>query len=434
MELRIAHLSDIHFKDESTQIGHDANESMREDVVLDLIDLCKEYGPLDALIVSGDIAFSGKEAEFKYARQWFYDLLDRTNSPAAEIIVCPGNHDVDRGEFKNDDSIAEAQDAIRSMNGVDSIQAKLEARLRTDTGKKLLMRSLQNYNNFALEFGCEFEISKEKYSWHRDLSLNDGSILRIRGLNSTMFCGMKDTKRKLFLGRNAWSIKKQAGVEYLAFAHHPPSWFIDESEMENELDDKVKIQMYGHEHTSKISPAIKSIKMFAGAINPERDGKEWIPGYNFVRIHVDSSSGLRKLHVRVNSRQWQSTPPSQFSMYRGLEKDGTHKYEFLLPEWTTPNTEAASYKMGRGVLAKEVASMDDTEKKSDPKLSNHEFLRLFFNLSFVEKKKIFDELNLSDSKEAMQPQYVQVKNSLARAKERGQINEIYTKLKQEDHG
>lgn len=428
MELRIAHLSDIHFKDETTQIGHDANESMREDVILDLIELCKEYGSLHALIVSGDIAFSGKEAEFKSARQWFHELLDRTNSPTAEIIVCPGNHDVDRAEFKNDDSIVEAQDAIRSMKEVDLIQTKLEARLRTDTGKKLLMRSLQNYNNFALEFGCEFEISKEKYSWHRDLRLNDGSILRVRGLNSTMFCGIKDTKRQLFLGRNAWSIKKQAGVEYLAFAHHPPSWLIDESEMGSELDDKVKIQMYGHEHTAKIAPGIKSVKMFAGAINPERDGKDWIPGYNFVRVHVDSSKGSRTLCVRVNSRQWQSTPPSQFNMYLGQEKDGTHKYEFVLPEWTAPKNETACYKMDREVLAKEVVSMD-TEKNSGSEVTNHEFLRLFFDLSFVEKKKIFDELSLSDPKEATQPQYVQVKNSLARAKERGLINDIYNKLK-----
>jgi hypothetical protein len=428
MSLQIAHLSDIHFRDDTTQIGHDANENMREDIILDLIGLTKEYGRLDALIISGDIAFSGKEIEFKTARNWFHELLDRTNSKNAEIIVCPGNHDVDREEFKKDESISEAQNALRGWRKPDSIQQKLEARLQTEAGKRLLMRSLQNYNNFALEFGCEFEVSKEKYAWNRDLILNDGSVLRVRGLNTTMFCGMKDIQRQLFLGRNAWAIKKQAGVEYLAFAHHPPSWLIDETDMGNELDDKAKIQMYGHEHTAKIAPGIRSVKMFAGAVNPERDSSDWIPGYNFVRVHVGHEGGKRKLCVRVHSRQWQSTPPSQFNLYRGQEPDGTHKYEFDLPDWTAPTKMTIDDKVREAEPLENAASMDKTGPESPRKMTNHEFLRLFFDLSFAEKKKIFDELNLSEPKEASQPQYLQVKNSLARAKERGLIEDIIKKI------
>jgi predicted phosphodiesterase len=429
MALQIAHLSDIHFKDETTQIGHDANEHMREDIILDLIKITKEYGKLDAIIVSGDVAFSGKETEFKSARNWLHEILDRTNSKDAEIIVCPGNHDVDRDEFKNDESIFEAQNAIRALKTHDAIQHKLNARLQTEAGKSLLMRSLQNYNNFALEFGCEFEVSREKYAWHRDLNLNDGSVLRVRGLNSTMFCGMKDVKRQLFLGRNAWAIKKQPGVEYLAFAHHPPSWLIDETEMGSELDDKAAIQMYGHEHTAKIAPGIRSVKMFAGAVNPERDHSEWVPGYNFVQVQVNNESGKRKLCVQVHSRQWQSTPPSQFTLYRGQEPDGTHKYEFELPEWN-PSAKPIHKKVSE-VEPELKAAMDDTTPEPRHKMTNHEFLRLFFNLSFPEKKKIFDELNLSDPKEDSLPQYLQVKNSLTRAKERGQIEAIVNKINRE---
>jgi hypothetical protein len=64
----------------------------------------------------------------------------------------------------------------------------------------------------------------------------------------------------------------------------------------------------------------------------------------------------------------------------------------------------------------------------DRELSNQEFLRLFFDLTFAQKKQILDELGLSDPAEATQPQYVQIKNSLARAKERGLISAIAKKL------
>lgn len=427
MELRIAHLSDIHFRYDPERIGHDSNESMREDVIEDLEKLVKEFGPLHAVVVSGDIAFSGKPDEFKLAREWFYRLLDRTNSTGAKIIVCPGNHDIDRGVFSNNQSILDSHEAIRASSDCEKIEKELFARLSRAADRDLLMKSLENYNNFAVEYKCDFTPNQARYSWHHDLELNDGSILRFRGLNTTILCGKKDFEGSLFLGRSAWSIKKDAGVEYVAFAHHPPSWLIDKKEMENELDDRARIQLYGHEHSAKIAPGVNSVKLFAGAVNPERDYAEWKPGYNFLRISVNGLNNQRELVVIVHSREWQQTSPSQFKEYRGREADGTHKYMFELRPWTRrPEQVPISSSMAS---APQLTGLASSLGAATPiSTGDHEFLRRFFDLTFAQQKKIFDELDLLDPKEAKSAQFVQVRNGLVRARERDLLGAIAKKL------
>ena len=425
MGLRIAHLSDIHFKNEDKLIGINADDNMREDVVRELIKLTNEYGELNALVVSGDIAYSGKKDEFLIARKWLYSILERTRSLNAKIIVCPGNHDIDRDVLN--DAILDMHDKVRSERDIEKRQGLLFSRLKDERSRELLMASLENYNEFAVEFGCEFYPDKERYSWAQDLTLNDGSVLRIRGLNSTVLCGKRDAKHSLFLGRNSWSLRKEDGVEYLVFAHHPPSWLFDEVEMKNELDDKARIQMYGHEHASRIEPGIESVRLFAGAINPERDHAGWLPGFNFLRLNISNEQNERKLNVVIHSMQWQDTAPSQFVMYRGKQTDGTHRYAFALPSWT-PSSPAQIVGRREGDARGTVNEVKEMSEPEVPNISEQEFVRRFFDLDFATQKRILEKLKLMEKSEASLPQFMQIKKSLKRAKEKSLISEILKQI------
>jgi calcineurin-like phosphoesterase family protein len=425
MELKIVHLSDIHFRNEDKLIGINSDDNMREDVVRELIRFSNEFGAIDAMIVSGDIAFSGKIEEFAIARKWLYSILERTRSPNAKIIVCPGNHDVDQAVLN--DAILDMHDKVRSEKDVEKRQSMLLARLGKEQSRDLLMSALGNYNDFAVEFACEFYPDRSRYTWFHDLTLNDGSTLRVRGLNSTILCGLKDAKHSLFLGRNSWSLKKEDGVEYLVFAHHPPSWLYDEVEMKNELDDKARIQMYGHEHAARIDAGVDSVRLFAGAINPERDHAGWMPGFNFLRLEVCMEREKRMLSVITHSMQWQNTSPSQFVMYKGKHADGTHRQLFALSPWSAPPSQATNEPSSRDALE---SPTTEARKMPEPKpeFSEQMILRLFFDLNFATQTQILDKLGLLEKADSGLPHFMQIKNALKRAKERDLFKNLLNEI------
>jgi hypothetical protein len=66
-----------------------------------------------------------------------------------------------------------------------------------------LYKSLEHYNRFALAYNCSFHADGDNYAWSRDPTLDDASVLRIRGLNTALLSGQKDLEKSLFLGRSA---------------------------------------------------------------------------------------------------------------------------------------------------------------------------------------------------------------------------------------
>ena len=71
MPLRIVHVSDIHFSNGQW----DEDSDQRRELIEDLQTLVVEGGPIDAVLVGGDIAFSGKGEQYAIAHQWLADLV-----------------------------------------------------------------------------------------------------------------------------------------------------------------------------------------------------------------------------------------------------------------------------------------------------------------------------------------------------------------------
>jgi len=74
--LRFIHLSDIHF-------GRPGSEAINKDVQEQLIRDCAAVqnagivsGPATAILVAGDVAYAGAEAEYRRAGDWIDDVAD----------------------------------------------------------------------------------------------------------------------------------------------------------------------------------------------------------------------------------------------------------------------------------------------------------------------------------------------------------------------
>lgn len=68
--LRFVHLSDIHFSGQIPGIGFDPDRDIRNELKIDLKAQTQKLGKSDAILVTGDVAYAGKKAEYDDAALW----------------------------------------------------------------------------------------------------------------------------------------------------------------------------------------------------------------------------------------------------------------------------------------------------------------------------------------------------------------------------
>ncbi len=96
--VRILHLSDFHF---ATATAWDAATCLGR-LAVDIQRLRQQVGPPDIVVLSGDIANTGRAEEYAQARAWLeHALMPAAQVNASQIIPAPGNHDVDRGRTQS---------------------------------------------------------------------------------------------------------------------------------------------------------------------------------------------------------------------------------------------------------------------------------------------------------------------------------------------
>src|SRR3954470_16236008 len=93
MKIAVVHLSDIHFVDGNNPILGRAKRIGRAFQTTETeVDVC-------FVIVTGDIAFSGKSSQYESATAFFSEITEQLQSAHSdlrlEFVFIPGNHDCD---------------------------------------------------------------------------------------------------------------------------------------------------------------------------------------------------------------------------------------------------------------------------------------------------------------------------------------------------
>ena len=215
----ILHISDIHFRINEAGSAMDPNHHLRARLVQDAKKQCEKLDAVpDAVLVSGDIAFSGHPEEYAFAQTWFEELCDAIGCEIGKIFVIPGNHDVQRDIAKK----PMVQAAHKDIKDTEAhlLGAKLSGYLNDEDNGKQLYGPLENYNNFAGTYLCSLT-PPNRTKLDRLYTLDDGSKLRITGLNSAFVSSHTDTERSLFVDPASFTITNEYGVTHLVFCHHP---------------------------------------------------------------------------------------------------------------------------------------------------------------------------------------------------------------------
>lgn len=326
LPLTFVHLSDIHLGTPGMHGVCDLNAQLRGALEQDLVEFRETNGCVTGLLVTGDIAFSGAEAQYLEAGDWLTKLCKIAGCDEDQVWIVPGNHDVQRSVNASSMLVRDFHTNVRQLPP-SQLDAKLGEALTDAVASKGIFDALANYNAFACRFRCT--VSAVKPFWEKDLLLNDGSILRLRGVTSTLISDATDDDKanKLLLGTAQLSIVREPGVEYLVLCHHPPEWLLDRDAIEQKLCALVRVQLFGHKHEQTIHQIDQNLRLTSGAIHPERHGQVWVPRFNVLSLQVEGSGNQRTMKVDVHSRIWDA--PNQIFMADGRAE----QYQLALNRW-----------------------------------------------------------------------------------------------------
>jgi hypothetical protein len=407
-KLTFIHLSDIHFvRDFSGQSAFDIDKFVRNELVLDARRVVLPLGQISGILVSGDIAFAGKAGDYETALSWLSELSDSVNCSPGLVWSVPGNHDVDRSVLKEHTTIQATQQQIRTHENLDSI---LKQHLQSGDAA-LLFSPLRAYNEtFASRLGCV--TSPHQPWWQDDLELNDGSILRLRGLNSAILSGPTDDRdtSKLCLGSVQTEYMREDKVTYLTLCHHPPDWLVDGDNVRKALRAYSKIQLLGHKHSHDIEETNGTLWLYSGAVHPVRDEKDWNPTYYIISVSVEGSGNSRNLKVDVCRRVW-SQDQRAFVRPAGQEADSM-PYSLPLQAWTQRS-------------AAEQTNAPSPSRGTTMTVNRKKLLYAFVGLPYHVRMSIMRKLGLIDETNEKLPDSELFASCFDRAVRKGLLEQIW---------
>ncbi|MDM8540654.1 SUMF1/EgtB/PvdO family nonheme iron enzyme [Desulfococcaceae bacterium HSG9] len=258
--INILHLSDLHFGFEPTSDPVSTAQAQRLNTLNALIDalnrLDSAWKP-DMVAITGDIGWKGVQTDYDLAEEWLSKLLKTLNLTSDKLIMCAGNHDLDRNKTFGMAAPSSAQQADEWLQS-----EHLEN----------FIRPFNDYTRFYEHFGAA------------PLTLNDQSSfllgqwrfgeLNFIVLNSAWFCSRGDDDRdNLWLGLPQLQVMDAKGLlvnsqNYddvpltIVLFHHPPDMlneaerysFNDRMPAFNYLAEKCHLMLCGHTHGAPKKP------------------------------------------------------------------------------------------------------------------------------------------------------------------------------------
>lgn len=297
-----AHLSDIHFGQERDNTVH-----IHDDVKRQLItDAAEVIGALPGatahgLLVTGDIAYSGKRPQYEEAGRWLDELANKIGCPIHQVQMVPGNHDVDRDKL----SIGGSQllDYIRAGGAAD-----YEKVVDNPFDRTSLLARFEDYGSFSFGYDCALD-GEVRFATNLRVELAPGRWIRFIRMNSSLLCHGKerDDAPELMIGARQFTIPRHPGEENVVLVHHPLNWYKDADDVRQYVRSRARVFISGHEHDPKV--AIDHVEaecdvmmLAAGAAVPFKSDDIYTYTYNIIEFDWDQEADA--LAVTMHPRAW----------------------------------------------------------------------------------------------------------------------------------
>jgi predicted MPP superfamily phosphohydrolase/energy-coupling factor transporter ATP-binding protein EcfA2 len=295
-EIKILHLSDIHFIKKKSKNQDDENKLYRQDVQQKLLDTVsshlKENTAPGVVAVTGDIAYDGKKPGYDEAWEFFVKLKGILPKET-EFLAVPGNHDIDRDEV---DKFVEPYYVVKN---------NLMDQLLQNPGqiKKKIHVKFKAFRKFTQQLNPGFYPPKPDYFWVKSFK-NQDQPFSFLGLNSAWASEGDQDRFNIALGlpqvlAALEQSKKEKISNRIVLMHHPPfNWLKDmeTGKTRVELLKNCRLLLHGHVHADDLmvyrNPSGSCICLGANASYTE--DKDGFIGFQFLEVDfIEQGRGVR---------------------------------------------------------------------------------------------------------------------------------------------
>lgn len=259
--LRLLHISDLHVRgDEATDAGWRRRRVLGQEWQRNLQEIASR-GPIDLVCFTGDLAQSGKAAEYAALTTFVDDVLAQTGVPRDRLFVVPGNHDVDRGvakaAWKKLRGFGEDEEAAVSRWMATGIPP---SRVRGAHHDEILQRQAA-YRTWVRDALRRPDLLPDASRGHPRLGYRSTFRLpgwpfdvHVVGLDSAWLAGNESDARKLRLTTDQVGYLADGLTGFrLALVHHPLDDLADGDECRKLLASRVDLLLRGHLHRTRLS-------------------------------------------------------------------------------------------------------------------------------------------------------------------------------------
>jgi predicted MPP superfamily phosphohydrolase len=287
--MKILHLTDFHF---------DGSSKYKEDeirLVNSLADSIKKFkNKIDFVLFSGDLVWKGTDINdfYKSEQLLLKKVSDALEIDATSIFICPGNHDVFRGQ--------ELEEITDSLMKIDNV-ADLDELVLKNNGRSL-KASLENLNNYY-EFKHDFY--KEHVKKHNDTSVDNLYTSHIRLIEgkkvgiTTINSAWRANDSKTDFGNLMFppvylkkAIREIGACDVkIIMLHHPLSDFKywNQYVLEDIIFKDYDIMLSGHVHNNRDTVHITSgIGIYHSTSAATLSGERDAIGYTVIDLNSDS--------------------------------------------------------------------------------------------------------------------------------------------------
>lgn len=393
--IRLLHLSDIHFRAPwCLNPREDRDSTVRQLIIDDAISFKdKSNINFDAILVTGDIAYSALAEEFESADNWFTELSSALGIAPSSVFVVPGNHDINR-RCADKLSVQANKKIILAERGENRLETFSTALKDPNMGASLL-EPFAAYNDFARKYGCNIEQAES--FWEYDIAFCKRYTLKLNGLTTTFFSDSSDNRANLFMGGFQANLTLKRGIINLAMFHHPFDWLSDGDEIADQLSNSAKISLVGHKHRQRVLSDHNGVIFSAAATNPSRTEGDYKPGYNIIDLSIREDKDKAWIEIEGHLRSLQDVP-AMFIAKKKTENEDSWSFEFEVPR-IADSIDISTDNMATSPLSIEphpTLIKEEIDKPHHSEASRLTSFR-FWSLKESQRRSIATQLNIFDN-------------------------------------
>lgn len=282
MKVLFLHLSDAHFKD---------NTSVSDKIVNAQVQSLNSLGDFDAcyIMFSGDLAFSGQGNEYKKVFLYLKKLRSKIIEKYGlyyfvNTLIVPGNHDID-------------------FNGERRDRSEIRQILNEEKVDELIDSELEKFNNFYNQMPY-FKIYGDNKLCDCKIFETKGKRIQINLINSELFSACNDSihdddKGLHYLPSSVWeNLSRRKDVDLvITMSHRGPEWFdwTTSQAFKKHLLNNADVFLYGHEHFDEVENLCQKDNALLRSIAQGMDFAQKNISYTTLLVDFDSNQILTKM-------------------------------------------------------------------------------------------------------------------------------------------